>query len=79
MGFKCILDLLQLRYDDDDGDNLVGGYVVAHLKRDIVQPGEKVRRLLFKVHLFQLICSISEVLDFRYFKHIFLTYYFCDF
>ena len=42
-----ILDLLQLRYGDDDGDNLVGVYVVAHLKRDSVQPGEKVRRLLF--------------------------------
>ena len=36
-----ILDLLQLRYGDDDGDYLVGGYVVAHLKRDSVQPGEK--------------------------------------
>ena len=36
-----ILDPLQLRYGDDDGDNLVGGYVVAHLKRDSVQPGEK--------------------------------------
>ena len=24
-----ILDLLQLRYGDDDGDNLVGVYVVA--------------------------------------------------
>ena len=35
-----ILDLLQLRYGDGDGDNLVGGYVVAHLKRDSVQPGE---------------------------------------
>ena len=23
--------------------------------------------------------SISEVLDFQYFKHIFLNYYFCDF
>ena len=32
-----ILDLLQVRYGDDDGDNLVGGYVVAHLKRDIVR------------------------------------------
>ena len=42
-----ILDLLQLWYGDDDGDNLVDGYVVAHLKRDCVQPGEKVRRLLF--------------------------------
>ena len=42
-----ILDLLQLRYGDGDGDNLVGGYVVAHLKRDIVQSGAKVRRLLF--------------------------------
>ena len=42
-----MLDLLQLRYGDDDGDNLVGVYVVAHLKRDSVQPGEKVRRLLF--------------------------------
>ena len=42
-----ILDLLRLRYGDDDGDNLVGVYVVAHLKRDSVQPGEKVRRLLF--------------------------------
>ena len=36
-----------MRYGDDDGDDLVGGYVVAHLKRDIVQLGEKVRRLLF--------------------------------
>ena len=34
---------------------------------------------IFKVHLFLLISSISEVLDFRYFKHIFLNYYFCDF
>ena len=38
---------LQVRYGDDDGDNLVDGYVVAHLKRDIVQLGEKVRRILF--------------------------------
>ena len=34
---------------------------------------------IFKVHLFLLISSISEVLDFQYFKHIFLNYYFCDF
>ena len=75
-----ILDLLQLRYGDDDGDDLVGGYVVAHLKRDIVQLGEKLKtHLIFKVHLFLLISSISEVLDFQYFKHIFLNYYFCDF
>ena len=47
MRYEWILDLLQLRYGDDDGDDLVGGYVVAHLKRDIVQLGEKVRRLLF--------------------------------
>ena len=44
---EWILDLLQLRYGDDDGDDLVGGYVVAHLKRDIVHLGEKLRRILF--------------------------------
>ena len=42
-----IFDLLQLVYGDDDGDNLVDGYVVAYLKKDCVQPGEKVRRILF--------------------------------
>ena len=47
MRYEWILDLLQLRYGDDDGDDLVGGYVVAHLKRDIVQLGEKLRRILF--------------------------------
>ena len=31
-----IFDLLQLVYGDDDGDNLVDGYVVANLKKDRV-------------------------------------------
>ena len=47
MRWEWILDLLQLRYGEDDGDDLVGGYVIAHLKRDSVQPGAKERRLIF--------------------------------
>ena len=44
-----ISDLLRLRYGDDDGDNLVDDYVVAHLKRYSMQPVEKVRRILLSM------------------------------
>ena len=53
-------------YGDDDGDNLVDGYVVAYLKKDCVQPGEKVRRILF-----------SECICFYWFV-IFLNFWIFD-
>ena len=60
--------------------DLVGGYVVAHLKRDIVQLGEKLRRILFsKCICFYWFLVFLKFWIFWYLKHIFLNYYFCDF